>query len=321
MTRVNTSAATTLPRAQTAPGELDHPHWPQLDRASICRNIRRGGPPRLRARPRFRRPDAAGRALHQRRRHGRGLGHRHPPAQATLGALDAGRLALRPDGRLLAGSGDRYAELPSGRVSGDARTRPGPLADDRQVTALAFSPDGTRLAVGDSIGPVTLWDGDLRHRLGILTGTCDTASGSEPEAVGALAFSPDGATLAWAGGTAPCACGPPPGSGSSAAPAHVRRRTTPSPSGSPTLDFARAGPPSAPPCTPAARACCSRATRWPRTTSSASCATGPAEDSPRRSGGRTSRRAVPPHVPHGTLSGEGAREERDLFVRSDFDSR
>jgi WD40 repeat protein len=73
------------------------------------------------------------------------------------------------------------------------------LADGREVTALAFDPDGTRLAVGDGMGHVTLWDGDLRHRLGILTGTSDTASEGEPEAVGALAFSPDGATLAVGG--------------------------------------------------------------------------------------------------------------------------
>ncbi|MFI9169213.1 nSTAND1 domain-containing NTPase [Streptomyces lincolnensis] len=112
---------------------------------------------------------------------------------ATLSALNADRLALRPDGRLLAGSADRYAELPSGPVRGRA------LADGRQVTALAFSPDGTRLAVGDTTGHVTLWDGDLRHRMGILTGTSDTTSASEPEAVGALAFSPDGGTLAVGG--------------------------------------------------------------------------------------------------------------------------
>lgn len=112
---------------------------------------------------------------------------------ATLSALDADRLALRPDGRLLAGSADRYAELPSGHVSSGA------LADGRQVTALAFSPDGSRLAVGDSTGHVTLWDGDLRHRMGILTGTSDTNSVGEPEAVGALAFSPDGAVLAVGG--------------------------------------------------------------------------------------------------------------------------
>ncbi|WP_405467735.1 hypothetical protein [Streptomyces canus] len=111
----------------------------------------------------------------------------------SLRALNANRLALRPDGRLLAGSADRYAELPSGHVSA------ADLADDQQVTALAFSPDGARLAAGDSTGHVTLWDGDLRHRMGLLTGTSDTASVGEPEAVGALAFSPDGGTLAVGG--------------------------------------------------------------------------------------------------------------------------
>jgi WD40 repeat protein len=102
-------------------------------------------------------------------------------------------LATRPDGGLLVGSDDQYADPESGKVTGRA------LADGREVTALAFSPDGTRLAVGDSIGHVTLWDGDLRHRTGALTGTSDTASQGEPEAVGALAFSSDGGTLAVGG--------------------------------------------------------------------------------------------------------------------------
>ncbi|MEU5888942.1 hypothetical protein ABZ835_19170 [Streptomyces sp. NPDC047461] len=112
---------------------------------------------------------------------------------ATLSALDADRLALRPDGRLLVGSADRYVELPSRHLRGRA------LADGRQVTALAFSPDGTRLAVGDSTGHITLWDGDLHTRMGMLTGTSDTNPVGEPEAVGALAFSPDGGTLAVGG--------------------------------------------------------------------------------------------------------------------------
>jgi WD40 repeat protein/transcriptional regulator with XRE-family HTH domain len=112
---------------------------------------------------------------------------------ATLNTLYPGRLALRPDGRLVAGFADQYAELPSGRVRERA------LADGRQVTALAFSPDGTRLAVGDSTGHVTLWDGNLRHRTGILTGTSDTASSGDAEAVGSLAFSADGGTLAVGG--------------------------------------------------------------------------------------------------------------------------
>ncbi|MDX3638631.1 hypothetical protein [Streptomyces sp. MB09-02B] len=103
-------------------------------------------------------------------------------------------LALRPDGGLLVSSDDQYAEPGTGKITGVA------LANGRDVTALAFSPDGTRLAVGDSTGHVTLWDGALRHRTGALTGTSDAAPLSAPEAVGALAFSSDGATLA-VGGT------------------------------------------------------------------------------------------------------------------------
>lgn len=102
-------------------------------------------------------------------------------------------VAVRPDGRLLVGSADQYADVPSGKVTGWA------LADGREVTALAFSPDGTRLAVGDTTGHVTLWDGDLRHTTGVLTGTADTAPSSRTEAVGALAFSSDGRTLAVGG--------------------------------------------------------------------------------------------------------------------------
>jgi WD40 repeat protein len=102
-------------------------------------------------------------------------------------------VAVRPDGRLLVGDLDQYADLTSGKVTGWA------LADGRQVTALAFSRDGSRLAVGDTTGHVTLWDGELSHTTGVLTGTADTAPPSLTEAVGALAFSADGSTLAVGG--------------------------------------------------------------------------------------------------------------------------
>ncbi|MCX5262588.1 hypothetical protein [Streptomyces sp. NBC_00199] len=101
--------------------------------------------------------------------------------------------ALRPDGRLLVGYDDEYADLASGKVTGRA------LADGREVTALAFSPDGTRLAVGDKTGHVTLWDSDAQRRLGVLTGTADTVSQGGPESVTALAFAADGRTLAVGG--------------------------------------------------------------------------------------------------------------------------
>ncbi|MEV3971368.1 hypothetical protein AB0K68_24995 [Streptomyces sp. NPDC050698] len=117
-------------------------------------------------------------------------GHRRP---GSVRGLSGNVLAVRPDGDLLVTSNDQYADPGTGKVSGRA------LADGRQVTALAFSPDGTRLAVGDSTGHVTLWDGEVRHRAGALTGTSDTASQGEPEAVGALAFSSDSGTLAVGG--------------------------------------------------------------------------------------------------------------------------
>ncbi|NGO42071.1 nSTAND1 domain-containing NTPase [Streptomyces ureilyticus] len=111
----------------------------------------------------------------------------------TVEGFSGVALAVRPDGDLLVSSDDQYADPGTGDVTGRA------LADGREVTALAFSPDGTRLAVGDSTGHVTLWDGDVRHRTGALTGTSDTATQGEPEAVGALAFSSDGGTLAVGG--------------------------------------------------------------------------------------------------------------------------
>ncbi|MFD9435770.1 hypothetical protein [Streptomyces sp. NPDC060002] len=111
----------------------------------------------------------------------------------TVRGLSGAVLAARPDGHLLVGSDDQYADPGSGKVTGRA------LADGRNVTSLAFSPRGDRLAVGDSTGHVTLWDGDVSHRTGALTGTSDTATQGEPEAVGALAFSSDGGTLAVGG--------------------------------------------------------------------------------------------------------------------------
>ncbi|MEV3973534.1 hypothetical protein AB0K68_36335 [Streptomyces sp. NPDC050698] len=110
-----------------------------------------------------------------------------------LHGLSETALTVRPDGRLLVSYADAYGYLASGKVTGRA------LADGRNVTALAFSPDGTRLAVGDDTGHVTLWDSDVQRRTGVLTGTADTVSRGEPEPVTALAFSADGHILAVGG--------------------------------------------------------------------------------------------------------------------------
>ncbi|WP_031079209.1 WD40 repeat domain-containing protein [Streptomyces sp. NRRL S-118] len=110
----------------------------------------------------------------------------------TLAGFSGEELALRPDGGTVVSWADSVAELPSGRV------RRRVLGGD-DTTALAFSPDGTRLAAGDLLGRVTVWDGDLRARLGVLPGTHTGARHMEDEAVSALAFSPDGTALAVAG--------------------------------------------------------------------------------------------------------------------------
>ncbi|MCX5257815.1 helix-turn-helix domain-containing protein [Streptomyces canus] len=112
---------------------------------------------------------------------------------AVLGDVDPTALALRPDGRLLVG-GDHLARLPSGPVT--ARQ----LSLGEEIEAVAFSADGSRVAVGDASGRVALWDGSLSHRLGVLPSLflVTSATGS-PQVVSALAFSPDGSTLAVAG--------------------------------------------------------------------------------------------------------------------------
>ncbi|MFI7401659.1 hypothetical protein ACIBW9_14500 [Streptomyces sp. NPDC049541] len=99
---------------------------------------------------------------------------------------------LRGDGRLLAGDGT-VARPPSWRASALDLAAGSPLG------ALAFAPDGSRLAAGDQTGRVTLWDGELRHRLGVLPNTFNPPLVGRPEEVLALAFSPDGRTLAVGG--------------------------------------------------------------------------------------------------------------------------
>ncbi|KUM80012.1 hypothetical protein [Streptomyces curacoi] len=117
-------------------------------------------------------------------------GHRRV---SVVTGLDSSHLAVRPDGALLVGD-NRTARLPHGTVTGKD------LVQGDQIGALAFSGDGARLAVGDGTGRVALWDGELRHKAGVLRSVFPARLGDIPEGVGALALSPDGRTLA-VGGT------------------------------------------------------------------------------------------------------------------------
>ncbi|MFI6966045.1 hypothetical protein [Streptomyces sp. NPDC050255] len=100
----------------------------------------------------------------------------------------SGRPVLSPDGTLLTTSSGSAFHMPSGTPLPPART-PG------QATAMAFSPDGKYLAVGEGSGRVALWDGRITRRLGELVDP-DTPT---RQYVSALAFSPDSRTLAVAG--------------------------------------------------------------------------------------------------------------------------
>ncbi|MEV8455458.1 hypothetical protein AB0467_34545 [Streptomyces sp. NPDC052095] len=107
----------------------------------------------------------------------------------TTRPLDAeGRMTSSPDGKLLATSAGHAYRLPRGNLLPYTRN-PG------MATTLAFSPGGEFLAVGEASGRVTLWDGRLERRLGVLA----HQETSTRQYVSGLAFSPDGSVLAVAG--------------------------------------------------------------------------------------------------------------------------
>jgi WD40 repeat protein len=101
--------------------------------------------------------------------------------------------ALNPGGDILVTTEGVVAELRAG-----GRVEPHLLGEDMS-TAAAFSPDGRYLAAGDDLGYVTLWNGTLRKRLGMLDGDSSDAEADTVGSVTSLAFSHDGSTLAVAG--------------------------------------------------------------------------------------------------------------------------
>ncbi|MFE6104982.1 helix-turn-helix domain-containing protein [Streptomyces laurentii] len=103
----------------------------------------------------------------------------------TLDDVSAQSMAIRDDQRLLVTAQGQVTDLRTGRTEYRA------LGDDMS-DVLAFSPDGAYFAAGDAMGQVTVWDGDVRTRVGV--------AGTGPgESITALAFSPDGRTLAVSG--------------------------------------------------------------------------------------------------------------------------
>ncbi|WP_020138697.1 hypothetical protein [Streptomyces sp. 351MFTsu5.1] len=113
-------------------------------------------------------------------------------ADSVTAGSEGVRLALRPDGAALVTQEGLVADLRADRME------PRVLGEDL-ISAAAYAPGGSRLAVGDVLGRVTLWDGAARARLGVLDGTTSDPTTDAGGGVTALAFSPDGGTLAVAG--------------------------------------------------------------------------------------------------------------------------
>ncbi|MCG7207361.1 hypothetical protein [Streptomyces arenae] len=111
---------------------------------------------------------------------------------AVLPGQVGAHLAVSPGGLVVTDNG----------VISAGRTVTYDLVQNDAIGALAFAPDGSRLAAGDQSGHVALWTDRLQQRTGILRNVFpppgDIAARS-PEAVSALAFSPDGRTLAVGG--------------------------------------------------------------------------------------------------------------------------
>ncbi|GAA0297693.1 hypothetical protein GCM10009540_16100 [Streptomyces turgidiscabies] len=107
-----------------------------------------------------------------------------------------------PGGRDLAVSQDGRLLVTDNRVVRAGRSHVYDLVQHDDITEIAFAPDGSGLAAGDGTGRVAVWDGDLRHRAGILRNVflapADPSTDSA-ESIAALAFSPDGRTLAVGG--------------------------------------------------------------------------------------------------------------------------
>jgi len=108
-------------------------------------------------------------------------------------------LAHSPDGRYLAvASGARQSDgQPSGQLYGvqDESLEGFSLEGNPTVRSLAFSPDGTMLALGVEDGRIHLWDMNKLRRIGVLEGHTDAVRSLSFSAAGSLASGGDDHTV------------------------------------------------------------------------------------------------------------------------------
>ncbi|MEU6669221.1 hypothetical protein [Streptomyces sp. NPDC046727] len=122
-------------------------------------------------------------------RSGKTLETLHYTKDGTTTGAGGELTAITSDGRLLLTNSSKMISSRSGREALDG------FGD----AVFAFSANGKYLAVQDGDGRVALWDGAIRHRLGVLTGSFSSGRQEDLEGIAALAFSHDGSTLAVAG--------------------------------------------------------------------------------------------------------------------------